>query len=89
MSNCGYPGQIDKDIVRRTHFGGFSDDDNDDAEEDEQVCHSLPCLNDAHEFLSPKEKNLKPRSWRRLLQKVKSIRCVDVRFIQRHIFNSR
>lgn len=39
------PGQIDNEIVRRTHFGGFDDEGDEDGEE---VCSvnilELPCL---------------------------------------------
>ena len=33
------PDQIDREVVKRTHFGGF---DEDDESEDDEVCHG-PC----------------------------------------------
>jgi hypothetical protein len=40
-----FPGHIDREIVKHTHFGGFDDDE--EEEEDEEVCNlsQLPeCL---------------------------------------------
>lgn len=38
INERSFLGQIDRDVVKKTHFGGFSDDEQDDDED--EVCIS-------------------------------------------------
>ena len=65
-------GQVDRDVVNQTHFGGFDDGEEDD---DDQACHRF---SSERAFVSTRssrrERNQNQKSWQRLWLKARNIR---------------
>ena len=69
------PGQIDGDVVKKTHFGGFDDEEEDESDEvGESILPIILILSFFTHSLP--EKRAKPKLCQKLLLKVKCTRFV-------------
>lgn len=71
------PGQIDGDVVKNTHFGGFDDDGEDQSDEVGSTIQQIVLILSLTTH-SPPGKRAKPKLCQKLLRKVKCIRPVTL-----------
>lgn len=71
-------GRLDHDTVKKVHFGGFSDDE---EEKEDEVYHddSLTSCRSPNQHCSPIEKSLKLKSWPKLSPRARHTRYALVR----------